>query len=136
MARNLSVEQFKSLMSRIPKPVAAELRAAVFDQAHRLSTAQASAVHQDLGNLRASHRVEEGKHPLQAKVKAGGEKTTRLVRHGSKVTYDYANANEFGTEKMPARPAFWPMYRLLKKPIRAAIKKQAVKSIKKVVKLT
>ena len=119
-------------MARLPKAAAEEMRGAVYDQARRLSAAQASAVHQDKGNLRASHRVEEGNHPLQAKVKAGGPLTT--VEYGG-TSYDYANANEFGTEKMAARPAFWPTYRLMKKSIRAAIQRNAIKGLKKVVNL-
>jgi len=119
-------------MAKLPPAAAEEMRAAVYTQAHILSKAQASAVHERHGNLRASHRVEAGNHPLQAKVKAGGLLTTRTT-HG--VAYDYANANEFGTEKMPAQPSFWPTYRLLKRRIRAAIQRNAIKGLKKVVNL-
>lgn len=129
MARNLSVEQFKQLMTRIAPAAADELRSAVFDQANALSNAQRSAAHVADGAYRDSHRVEPGRHPLQARVLAGGSLTT-------KNGYDYANANEFGTEKMNARPSFWPTYRLMKRRIRSAISRRANKAIRKIVPLT
>ena len=47
-------------------------------------------------------------------VRAGGETTTRPVKEGQSETYDYALAQEFGTQKMFANPFFWPAYRFLK----------------------
>jgi HK97 gp10 family phage protein len=65
-------------------------------------------------DLRESIRVEKAKRPTRFLVRAGGPKTTR----GG---YDYALANEFGTQKMPAQPFFWPTYRAEKKRIRRDI---------------
>lgn len=138
MARNLSVEQFKQLMEKIPKAVADELRGAVNDAGDELVNAMKPAVPRGIdgrNELVESIRKEPGRHPLQVRVKAGGELTTRQVRTGSGVSYDYANANEFGTEKMSAQPFFWPTYRLKKRAIRSKIARRARKAIEKVVPL-
>lgn len=136
MPRNLSVDQFKQLMASIPKQIIGDLDAAVFDNAERLKRAQQSAARTgESGNLVASHRVEPGRAPLRAVVRAGGPLTTRPVRNGASATYDYALANEFGTEDQAARPWFYPTYRLLKKQLRTAIAKRAKEAIGKVVPL-
>lgn len=137
-SRNLSVDQFKQLMDRIPKEVANELRGAVDDAGQELVRAMKPAV--PLGvdgrnELVESVRLERGRHPLSVLVRAGGPLTTRSVRKGSGVSYDYALANEFGTEKMAAQPFFWPTYRLKKKSLRSKISRRARKAIAKVVPL-
>lgn len=71
------------------------------------------------GALMASVRLEEGKNRkgLPAVfIKAGGQSTM-------KGGYDYARATEFGTQKEPARPFFYPIWRARKKDVRAAVKK-------------
>lgn len=138
MARNLSVKQFQDLMARIPKVVAQELKGSVRSEGERLAGVMRSAVSKGTdgrNELLESIRVEDGRRPLQVLVKAGGPLTTKEVRKGSGATYDYANANEFGTEKMAAQPFFWPSYRLMKKRIRAGIARKARKAIEKVVPL-
>lgn len=137
-SRNLSVAQFQDLMDNIPKAIADEMRGAVKEQGEALASAMRQAV--PLGvdgrhELQESIRVEDGKHPLQVRVKAGGELTTKEVRKGSGVRYDYANANEFGTREMNAQPFFWPTYRLMKRRVRSAINRKMRKGIEKVVPL-
>ena len=137
-SRNLSVQQFQDLMANLPKAVAAELKDVPNSQGQVLANAMRSAVPRGVdgrNELLESIRVEEGKRPLQVFVKAGGRLTTRQVRKGSGVDYDYALANEFGTQKMNAQPFFWPTYRLMKKRIRSAISRRARKAIEKVVPL-
>lgn len=81
------------------------------------------------GALRDSVRVEEGKSTAKkafvVKIKAGGSKT-------EKSAYQYPRAVEFGTQKAPAHPFFWPIFRLRRKGARQAIRKQAVESVRKV----
>lgn len=138
-SRNLSVSQFQDLMARLPKVVAAELANAPREQGESLAAAMRRSVPTGVDGrqeLEESIRVEAGRRPLQVLVKAGGSLTTREVRQGAGVYYDYANANEFGTQKMTAQPFFWPTYRLLKKKMRSAIARQARKAIAKVVPLS
>ena len=77
-------------------------------------------------------------------VRAGGALTTRsgagdqgFVREfaravrGKDANYDYALAQEFGTQHIPAQPFFWPTYRARKRRIRRAIKDSAKAAINK-----
>lgn len=138
MARNLSVAQFQQLLESVPKAVADELKGTVREAGVELARAMRPAVPRGVdgrNELVESIRVEPGRHPLQVRVKAGGPLTTKEVRKGSGVSYDYANANEFGTEKMRAQPFFWPTYRLKKRPLRSKIQRRMRKAIGKVVNL-
>jgi len=139
MARNLSVDQFEQLMRNIPKAVAEELVGTMTAAATQLAGAMKSAVPHGVdgrNELTESIQQRPGSHPLQVKVTAGGELTTRSVRRGASVTYDYALANEYGTRKMTAQPFFWPTYRLLKRRIRAQVQRGMKKGISKVVTLS
>lgn len=79
------------------------------------------------GALRDSVRVEEGsatgKKAAVVKIKAGGIKTT----DGGSKPFDYARAIEFGTEKMAAKPFFFPIWRARRKGVRAVVRR-AIKS--------
>ena len=131
MAHNLSVQQFQDLMARIPKVAADDLKSALTEAGDDLvNTMRLTAPRgvDERNELLESIRQEPGRHPLRTLVKAGGPLTTR----GG---YDYANAIEFGTEKMPAQSFFWPSYRLRKRPIIARLARRARKAIEKVVPL-
>jgi len=136
MARNASVQRFRSLMRKLPKAIQDDIAAEVNNQGNRLANVMRLAVAKGVdgrNELLESIRVEPGKQIAQVYVKAGGTLTTKEVRKGSGVEYDYANANEFGTQKMNAQPFFWPSYRLLKPSIRKSIKAAAKKAIGKIV---
>ncbi len=84
------------------------------------------------GGLKASVRVEQG-HPtvkkaFVVKIKAGGVKT---APEGG---YDHARANEFGTQKMPAQPFFFPIWRARRKDVRAAVRKKVGEAVRNVFK--
>lgn len=136
MAKNLSVQQFRQLMDRIPKAVAEELQGAVFGAAGELRDAIRRAVPKGIDGvheLEQSVRVEEGRHPLRAEVKEGGLLTTRQVRQGVNATYDYALGTEHGNERVPAQPHFFPTYRLMRKRLRSKIARKVKPAIAKVV---
>jgi HK97 gp10 family phage protein len=65
--------------------------------------------------------VVPGENDLEFLVQAGGDLTTKEVREGSGVDYDYAEAFEFGTARQPARSFFWSTYREMKDDIQDAI---------------
>lgn len=150
MAANASVTKFQRVLAALPPAIRAPIKAEVFQQAYGLAESMRFAVHRgETLNLWNSIRVEPSAFtPLRALVRAGGKLTTtggagnagflgefmRAVRGGGQ-TYDYALANEFGTEKMAARPFFWPTYRAKKASIRRAIKATAVAEIGKMVPL-
>lgn len=136
MARNLSPSQFRDLMETVPKHVAKELRSAIQEAGASITSAMRVGVPKGVdgrNELLASIRFGPGRHPLQIKIEAGGPTTQREVRQGASVTYDYANAIEFGTEKMIARPFFFSSYRLVKKKVRARMQKRAKNAIEQVV---
>jgi HK97 gp10 family phage protein len=123
-----SVRQFQLLMSVLPEILKAQLRHDIFAQAELLARAMQRPVPVEQGTLRNSIRVEKGREPLSALVKAGGDPTTV---HG----YDYSLAQEFGTSRNPAQPFFWPTYRANSNRIRRAIKDAALNAIRKKVPL-
>jgi HK97 gp10 family phage protein len=94
-----------------------KLSGAIRAEAQGLSDAQRAALQaleqepDDSGDLVDSCQVVDGENDLEFIVQAGGEATTKEVRGGSGVPYDYAEAFEYGTSRQPARPFFWPTYR-------------------------
>lgn len=129
MARNQSVERFRQM--------AKELQQEIHDGAVRELNAQGdmlvqqmiSAAPEDKGNLQHSVRKIPGKSDTQIRIMAGGILTTRSAV--SSKPYDYARADEFGTRHMPAKPFFFPTYRLLKKKMISTMKRRITASIKK-----
>ena len=111
----------------LPDQLEQQLRDAVWEQAERLSAAQRQALHDleqspdETGHLEESCTVLPGSNDLEALVVAGGDLTTREVREGSGIQYDYAQAFEFGTSRQPARPFFYPTYNAMKDDIEAAL---------------
>lgn len=81
------------------------------------------------GELKASVRVVEGaatkKKAFVVKIVAGGGNTI-------KDRYNYPRAVEHGTQRAPAHPFFWPIWRLRRKGARAATRKAAVQAVKDV----
>jgi HK97 gp10 family phage protein len=116
----------------LPEATRAEVKKEIFHQAGELAEAMRIIVHRgETTNLWRSIRVEpSSRSPLRAVVRAGGSLTT-----SGNPPYDYALANEFGTEKMRARPFFWPTYRQKRAGIRRAVKAAAVEAINKLVPL-
>jgi HK97 gp10 family phage protein len=88
----------------------------------------------DDGTLRSSvkHQDVSDSTRISQRVSAGGAATTKPVRSSSKGNaplYDYALAQEYGTEKMPANPAFWPAWRLKRRRFKARMSRAAKKAI-------
>jgi HK97 gp10 family phage protein len=126
-----TADKFRALTRKLQQEVVVAATAGLNEGADQLvSLMKVAAPVGETGHLRESIRKEPGRDVLQVKVKAGGPLTTKEVRKGSGVPYDYARADEFGTQKDPAHPFFWPSYHLMKKSIRAAVRKTIAKAIK------
>src|SRR5829696_7325982 len=99
------------------------LKEALVENGEMLAKEMRNAAPQESGTLIQSIRVEPQLQKLNPRVyvKAGGPLTTKPVQRGRDGSFDYANAVEFGTRKMPARPFFYPTYRRLKLEIRGNI---------------
>lgn len=104
----------------------------------------------ETGRLKQSVRSRRGRHDLEYYVEAGGDLTTKyykrsagyrreviidgrdnrgIARGNAGVSYDYALAAEFGTEKQPAQPFFWPTYRARRDEIRQQIEEALAKAL-------
>ena len=130
MAVNLSVKKFQRVMAALPEAVRKPIRDETFEQADELAAAQRDEMPVGGGALAASSRVQPSdRNPMRALVMAGGPLTTR----GG---YDYALAQEFGTQHQSAQPFFWPPYRANKNKIRKRIKQVAVQAISRICPLT
>ncbi len=125
-------DDLDSYLRSLPDRLVGPISRAINEQAQDLSDAQRAALvaleqsPDETGNLEQSCTVVPGKDELEFIVQAGGELTTKEVREGSGVSYDYAEAFEYGTARQPARPFFWPTYREKRAGMQAAIN-QAIK---------
>lgn len=108
---------FSGLSFKVKKRLAATIKA----EADRLATAIKAKAPVKSGALRDSVQVRRRKNDVDLEVTAGGDATTREVRAGSGVRYDYARAVEFGTVNAPAEPFFYNTYREMAPEIRQNI---------------
>src|SRR5689334_1005097 len=95
----------------LPYKVKRQLAAAIKEQADGLAAAIKDAAPVRSGKLRDSVRVRRRRNELELEVTAGGDDTTKELRSGSGIEYDYALAAEFGTSKEEAEPFFFPTFR-------------------------
>ncbi|ABE63269.1 Phage protein, HK97, gp10 [Nitrobacter hamburgensis X14] len=126
----------QAYLESLPDKLTEELAGVIREQAELLSAAQKQALQsfektEPTGDLAASCVVVRGASDLEMLVQAGGELTTKEVREGSGVEYDYALGFEFGTSHQPARPFFWPTYQAHKDGIQQAIDEAANEVLQK-----
>lgn len=119
-------DDLDAYLNALPDKIREQLSDVILQQAFLLSDAQRQALQSleqtDLtGALEASCTVARGENDLEFIVQAGGDLTTKEVRDGSGVPYDYAEAFEFGTSRQAARPFFWPTYRASRDQMQEAI---------------
>jgi len=124
---NYDTTEFKRRMARVPAKVRDAVNAAIEKDAAEWVALAKQAVPRDpkdgtpLADSIRNYRTSTGGQV----VRAGGETTT-------KDGYDYALANEFGTQKMSAQPFFWFSYRLIKKRFRPRRSRALNKAIKEI----
>src|SRR5262249_13667283 len=113
-------DDLEKYLNSLPDKVRSQLREAIRREAQRLSDAQANRLRsleqapEETGDLYASCVVIDGDNDLEALVQAGGDLTTKEIRDGSGVPYDYAVGFEFGTSRQPARSFFYSTYRRMR----------------------
>lgn len=127
---NDSVVRFQRRLARITPAVRRAAMASLEANVEKMASTMRAAVPKDEGTLAASIKTASEPSRLRAAVFAGGKTTTRELRKGSGVEYDYARAVEFGTTEVARQPFFWPVYRLLRKSARASVKRAMRKAIK------
>lgn len=130
------LDDLDKYLNSLPDKIVAELSRTIQEQAQMLSDAQAAALlgmetaPEETGNLHASCMVTPTDDPLTYIVQAGGDLTTKEIREGSGVSYDYAESFEFGNSRQHARPFFWPTYRAKRSGIEEAISDAVEKALK------
>lgn len=117
---------FSGLSFKVKKRLARTIR----NEADRLAAAIKAEAPVASGALRDSVKVRRRKSDLDLEVTAGGDTTTREIRVGSGVPYDYARAVEFGTVDTPAQPFFYNTYREMAPQIRQNIDDAIAEAIK------
>jgi HK97 gp10 family phage protein len=110
------VARFRELREAIAKADDEEMER----NAEEMATTAEAAAPERKGVLRTTVRVIK-KAPRHYLVVAGGPSTRKRVKKGPKPTFDYARADEFGTQEMAAQPFFWPTYRRLRRRFRTRI---------------
>jgi HK97 gp10 family phage protein len=130
VSKNTSVEKFKRLTEELRNEVRAEAISELNTQADALVQAiQAVTPVGKTGNLLHSVRKQKTNRPTMVRVAAGGDLTVRPSV--SSKPYDYARADEFGTEKMSPKPFFWRTYRKMKGQMIAVMKGRIRSAIRK-----
>ena len=124
--------KLKARMKRIPERVKRAAGKELERSANQLVAQMRFSVPVDDGTLRSTIRQFQipTRGVIARKVVAGGDATTVPVRAGADASYDYAMAQEFGTEKMGANPFFFPVYRKQRTRIRARVSGAIRKALK------
>jgi HK97 gp10 family phage protein len=125
---NQSVQRFRRLTQVLKREVHDVAVEELNVQADQLANLIESVAPKFEGKLAHSVRKVPGKRDTQVRIVAGGKLTIRPSV--SSKPFDYARADEFGTQRMAAKPFFFPTYRLRKKKIISAIKRRITKAIK------
>lgn len=124
------LDRLKRRLARMPAHVKRATKAAIDQGAAEVVSMQKRLAPVDDGDLQGSIQAIPGRHELSTMIVAGGAATTRPVREGQSVTYDYALAQEFGTDRMPANPFFYPSYRALRRRVKSRITRAMKKAIR------
>lgn len=103
--------EFKDWTRRVVIAAADAAVAQLQQEAQRVVSEMKAIAPVKTGRLRDSIRMEQGRTKATIVIRAGGPTTTVPVRQGQSATYDYALAQEWGTQKQPAGPFFYPIWR-------------------------
>lgn len=133
ISRFLNVAKLNKKLARLPGVAKNGMRDALAQSAREITDLMEALVPQDSGGLAGSIGWTFGNAPKGSLaigfVKSG--ELTVTIYCGDSDAY-YARWVEFGTQKMSARPFFYPAYRALRKRASRRIKGSARKAAKKV----
>lgn len=104
----------------LPRAARKAIRPAIDKGADELVNRMKYLAPVDDGVLKASIRKEDI-GDLAVRVTAGGPTTTRPVRQGVDVDFDYSLGVEYGTVDTPQQGFFWPSVNTLKKRVRRRV---------------
>lgn len=122
-----SIRALRDALAQKSAALKAQASSALQTEVEGLAAAMRAKVRIKTGTLAETiEAVKIGENAYR--VQAGGVKTTKEVRTGSGVPYDYARSEEFGTRKEEAKPFFFNTYRSKKSGLKSRIKKAAANS--------
>lgn len=108
----LSAKAIAQAMRATAKALTTKLVAELEPEAATIAIAMREKAHVKSSATRESIRVIKRKSKVI--ITAGGKLTTKEVRAGSGVAYDYVLAEEFGTQHAGAVPFFYGTFRKMK----------------------
>ena len=124
MLKLINQERLERKLRRIPDKVAKRVKADLILAGREINVMQRALAPREDDVLIGTIKTEPMRDPyIGALVKAGGPNTTVEVREGSSTSYDYAMAQEYGTQKMSANPFFWPAIRAKAKQTKREMRK-------------
>ncbi|WP_320188919.1 HK97-gp10 family putative phage morphogenesis protein (plasmid) [Agrobacterium rosae] len=130
----IGLEKLRRRLERIPAEVRKRTKAELMLQAREINMLQRSLAPKDDLTLAGTIRSEAMPEPdIGVVIRAGGRATTKPVRNsekGNSPEYDYALAQEFGTEEMPANPFFFPAIQVSRKKAKRRIRAAARRALK------
>lgn len=108
-----NIDAFRAGLKLIGTAMTRSVQKGILDEANALAEKmrQRALAHKKSGATVASIQVVQGTNPNRVRIVAGGDLTTKEIRKGSGVPYDYVRAEEFGTKDEPAIPFFYNTYR-------------------------
>ncbi|TKT78421.1 HK97-gp10 family putative phage morphogenesis protein [Aquamicrobium sp. LC103] len=133
-----NLDRLRRRLERIPDAIRKRAKADLMLGGREINMLQRSLAPKDDGVLVGTIRTEQLPDPeIGVEIKAGGPETTKPVRNsekGNAPEYDYALAQEHGTENMQANPFFYPAYRLKKKQVQRSVRRGVRKALRNAVK--
>lgn len=130
----LNIEKMMRKLERIPAEVRKRTKAELMLAGREINMLQRSLAPKDDLTLASTIRSEPLPDPqIGVVIRAGGPATTKPVREtekGNSPEYDYALAQEFGTEDMAANPFFMPAIQVKRKQVRKRVRAAARRALK------
>ncbi|MEM6617453.1 MAG: hypothetical protein AAF619_13080 [Pseudomonadota bacterium] len=121
------LQSLKRKLRDLPKKTRMVLEADLSVIGREVNVEQRARAPKDEQVLTSTIRTEAiGGDRIGVNIRAGGDATTRPVRNGADASYDYAMAQEHGTEDMAPMPFFYGPIRTKKRQIKRRVT-QAVK---------
>ncbi|WP_020187104.1 HK97-gp10 family putative phage morphogenesis protein [Methylopila sp. 73B] len=117
-------------LNSIPKELKTGLQPTLDKAAAEVAASAKTLAPGDDGTLASTIRVEPGRHELSRAIVAGGAATTKPVEDGQDGSYDYAFAQELGTQHQQPNKFLLPAMRIRFQRNRRRITREAGKIIR------
>jgi HK97 gp10 family phage protein len=133
MPKQGSIEALRARFAAIPEAVRDAVQPALVKSAEELQARMRLLAPKDTGALANSIAVTLPGESTPPYSQPGGSRTageTEVIVTAGNSAVRYAHLQEYGTADAPARPFFWPAFRLTRKRIENRIKRAIAKAVK------